>query len=112
MIMLNMYFSVMNCSTGFPEVAAIKLIPFRELGTIDQAVNECIDAFDKFSDAYSGTAPFAEHKQALIEMAAQIQHKEQIISGTVSFRRDTGKLVQRILSVSVRTGTDLPTKRN
>ena len=109
--MMNMFFSVMNCSSGFPEVAAIKMIPFRELGTVEEAVNKCIDEFDSFASRYSGTSPFHEHHKALIEMAAQIQNKEQIVSSTCSFRRDDGKLVQRILSVSVRSGDDLPTRR-
>lgn len=108
--MLNMYFSVLNCSRGFPEVAAIKLIPFRLLGDMEAAVNECIDQFDAFADRYSGSAPFAEHKAELIEMAARISREDQIVSSTASFRREDKSLVQRVLTVSVLHGTDLPTR--
>lgn len=109
--MMNMYFSVLNCSTGFPEVAAIKLIPFRDLGDLEKAVNECIDQFDAFANKYSSSAPFHEHHDDLMQLAARIEHRDQIVSSTASFRREDGKLVQRILSVSVRAGEDLPTRR-
>lgn len=108
--MLNMYFSVLNCSSGFPEVAAIKLIPFRVLGNIETAVNQCIDEFDKWSASYSGSAPFHVHRQELIEMAAMIESPDDVKSLGVNFRQD-GRLIQRILSVSVRSGDDLPTRR-